>query len=220
MKIVLSLGGSMLSSVERIKRYAEVIDEAANGKKLFVVTGGGKLARELIEAARSLGASEVVCDRIGIAVTRLNATLLAVASRKAPKVVPETFEEAEALSKLYDVVVMGGTFPGHTTDATAALLAEYVGADVLLNATSVDGVYSEDPKTSRDATRFDRLTPRQLVEIVSSAAARAGANVVVDLLAAKIIERSGIKTIVFLGEPENLARVLRGEVIGTVIEAP
>ncbi len=219
MKIVLSLGGSVLGdSADRIKEFARVLDDIAEEHKLFVVVGGGKLAREMIGKARELGASETLCDYIGIEVTRLNAMLLATATKKAPKKIPIDFREAEELAKLYSVVIMGGTFPGHTTDATAALLAEYVKADVFLNATSVDGVYSADPRKSSDAVKFDKLTHEQLVEIVSREAMKAGANVVIDLLAAKIMERSRIKTVIFLGEPENILRVVRGEKIGTVIE--
>ena len=219
MKLVLSLGGSMLGR-DRIKDYARVIGEIARRHKIFVVVGGGKLARELIETARSLGANEALCDYIGIEATRINAMLLAAAIKEAPKIAPRDFEEARRLSKTYDVVVMGGTFPGHTTDATAALLAEYVGADLLMIATSVDGVYSADPRVDRNAVKFERLSAKQLVEIVSRGEMKAGSSVVVDLLAAKVIERSGIKTVVFLGEPENIIRVVGGENVGTIIEAP
>ena len=58
---------------------------------------------------------------------------------------------------------MGGITPGQTTDAVAAVLAERVRADVFINVTSVDGIYSADPKKVRNAKRYDTLTPRQLV---------------------------------------------------------
>ncbi len=219
MKVVLSLGGSVfVGDAERIKSYAEAIRQASQHCQLFVVVGGGKLAREMIEKARKLGASETLCDYIGIEVTRLNAMLLAAAVEEAPKRIPRDFREADEMAKQHRVVIMGGTFPGHTTDATAALLAEYVRADLLLNATAVDGIYSADPKVNRDAVRFDRLSPAQLIEIVSSSAMKAGSNVVLDLLAAKVIERSRIRTMVFLGTPENILRAVKGEIIGTVIE--
>ncbi|MCS7122261.1 MAG: UMP kinase [Archaeoglobaceae archaeon] len=219
MKTVISLGGSLLQKVDIIKKYADVLEELSKMHKIFVVTGGGKVARDLISMARSLGASEVVCDTIGIEITRINALILSSALKNAPKKIPRSFEEAEELSKIYDIVVMGGTFPGHTTDATAALLAEYVKADLFLNATSVDGVYSEDPKVSKNAKKFEKLTHQQLVEIVSKTTAKAGASVVIDLLAAKIIERSKIKTVIFLGDPENIKKVIEGEKIGTLIES-
>jgi uridylate kinase len=219
MRLVLSLGGSVFEGgAERIRSFARVLDEISSKNELFVVVGGGKLARELIGKARELGANETMCDYIGIAVTRINAMLLAIAMRNSAKRIPENFIEAQELSKNYSAVVMGGTFPGHTTDATSALLAEFVNADLLLNATSVDGVYSEDPKKNPNARKFERITPSELVKLIANSSMEAGANVVMDLLSAKIIERSRIRTVIFRGEPENILKVLRGERIGTVVE--
>jgi len=219
MRLVLSLGGSVFEGgAERIKAYAEVLDEISEEHKLFVVVGGGKLAREFIRRARELGANETMCDYIGIAVTRINAMLLAYAMKNSAKRIPEDFLEAEELSKSYKAVVMGGTFPGHTTDATSALLAEFVKADLFLNATSVDGIYSEDPKKNPNAKKYDVISPSELVKLVAGSSMEAGANVVIDLLSAKIIERSKIKTVVFRGEPENILRVLKGERMGTIVE--
>lgn len=221
MKVVISLGGSVLGfNAERIRRFADVIEEVSKDNKVFVVVGGGRIAREYINIARELGADNTFCDYMGIEVTRLNAMLLASALKSAPKKVPKDFIEAYELSKIYDVIVMGGTFPGHTTDATSALLAEFVKADILLNATSVDGVYSEDPKVNPNAKRFERIKVGDLIEIVAKAEAKAGGSFVMDLLALKIIQRSKIKTVVFLGEPENILKVLEGNFseIGTLIE--
>ena len=223
MKAVISLGGSVLVrnfDAERIRAYAEVLERLAKEHKIFVVVGGGRVAREYINAARKLGANETLCDFIGIDVTRINAMLLASAIKDAPKEIPKDFREAYELSMNHAVVVMGGTFPGHTTDATAALLAEFVGADILLNATSVNGVYSADPRKDPNAVRFEKITARELVVIVAAGETKAGSSNVIDLLAAKIIERSGIRTVVFLGEPENIERAFRGDVkdIGTIVE--
>lgn len=209
----------MFGNVDRIKQFAKVIEEI-DCERLFVVVGGGKIARDYINKARELDADEAFCDYIGIEVTRLNAMLLISALKNVAKKVPKDFVEAYELSKANKIVVMGGTFPGHTTDATAALLAEFVEADLLLNATSVNGVYSADPKKDKDAKRFERLTANELVEIVRKGEIKAGSSNVIDLLAAKIIERSRIKTIIFLGEPENIKRAVEGDVkeIGTIVE--
>ncbi len=216
MKVVISLGGSVIS--DRIGDFARTLDDIAGKHQLFIVVGGGKLAREYISKAREFGADETFCDYIGIAATRINAMLLIAAMRTAAKKVPVDFVEAEELSRNSRAVVMGGTFPGHTTDATAALLAEFVGAELLINATNVDGVYSDDPRKNKDAVRYERLSPSELVEIVGKASMKAGANVVIDLLAAKIIERSKIKTYVILGTPENIVKAVEGETLGTIIE--
>ncbi len=227
MRLVVSLGGSVLlgkfPDCSRIGDFAKTLRKLSDEHEIFVVTGGGKVAREYISAIRGFGADNTFCDVAGILVTKLNAMLLISALLSegcdVSKEVPETFERALELSKLYRVVVMGGTFPGHTTDATSALLAEFVGAEVLLNATNVDGVYEEDPKVNPEARKFEKITARELVEIVARSEFRAGSSNVMDLLAAKVIERSGIKTIIFLGTPENLERVVRGDVsVGTVVE--
>jgi uridylate kinase len=228
MRIVLSLGGSVLIGEKfdvellskRVSEFGKVISKISQEHSLFVVVGGGKVSRDYIKVARALGADETYSDYLGIAVTRLNAMLLAIAVENSPKVIPEDFKSAFELSLVHPVIIMGGTFPGHTTDATAALLAEFVGADLLLNATSVDGVYSADPKRVKDAKRFDRLSFDELSEIVSKGEAVAGSSNVIDLLAAKIIQRSKIRTLIFLGTPENILRAVNGDVdeIGTVIE--
>jgi uridylate kinase len=90
----------------------------------------------------------------------------------------------------------------------------------LLNATSVDGVYSADPKKDPNAVRFEKISAKELIKIISEEGALAGSNIVVDLLAVKIIERSKIRAIVFLGEPKNIKRAFVGDIggIGTVIE--
>ena len=221
MKIVLSLGGSVFGmNADRIRRFANVIEDVAKEHKMFVVVGGGRVAREYIGIARELGADDTFCDYIGIGATRLNAMLLISALKSAPRKIPEDFIQAYELSLNHNVVVMGGTFPGHTTDATSALLAEFINADLLLNATSVDGVYSEDPRVNPNAKRFERIKVCDLIEIVAKQEAKAGGSFVLDLLALKIIQRSKIKTVVFLGEPENISKVVKGdfEGIGTLIE--
>jgi len=226
MRVVLSLGGSVLMGdfpeCSRAKEFAKVLSRLSREHEIFVVTGGGRVAREYISALRKFGADNTFCDIAGIEVTRLNARILISALLSegcdVSKEVPETFERALELSKTSRVVVMGGTFPGHTTDATSALLAEFAGADVILNATNVDGVYEEDPKLNPNARKFERIGARELVEIVAKGETRAGSSNVIDLLAAKVIERSGIRAVIFLGTPENLEKVVRGESVGTVVE--
>ncbi|WP_456478281.1 UMP kinase [Geoglobus ahangari] len=215
---VLALGGSMVFGDfdgDRVRRYAEAINRFSG--KLAVVIGGGRIARNFIGIARGLGADEVWCDEIGIVVTRINAMVLLSGLKGCAPVVAKDFSSAKLLLADYDKVVMGGTFPGHTTDATAALLAEALKAEQLLIATSVDGVYSSDPRRDSEATRFEELTPEELVEIVARNDVRAGSSSVVDLLASKIIQRSRIPTVIFEGTPENVERALKGEKIGTII---
>lgn len=99
---------------------------------------------------------------------------------------------------------MGGTVPGHTTDAVAAVLAEYIDADLLVYATNVDGVYTKDPKKG-DARRFEEMSSDELMEIAIQDKRKAGGSAVIDFLAARFIERSNIKTLVLDGsDPEKV----------------
>lgn len=222
-KIVLSLGGSVLvPSLESntIQRYKEALIEISREYALCVVIGGGGEARRYITAARELGIDETASDELGIAVTRLNAALLIGALGEAayPKIATN-YEEARTFSEHGKIVVMGGVTPAQTTDAVSAVLAESMHADVMINATSVDGIYSADPKKAPDARRYDYLTPEELIRIIAGERMNAGANTVIDLVAAKIIQRSGIPLVVVDGrDPQYLKRtILEGTFSGTVV---
>lgn len=223
MIVVISIGGSIIApklDFERFEEYAEAIKEIAKEHTVFVVVGGGAAAREYIHVARKLGANEAVCDCIGIDVTRLNARLLisAIGGDAHPEP-PSDYKEAASVASWGKIIVMGGVTPGQTTDAVAAILAEYVQADLLVNATCTDGVYTADPRSNPDAQKLDNISPKQLVEIVMRTEMGAGSKSVMDLLAAKVIERSRIPTIILDGsDPKNIVdAVLRNKHVGTEI---
>jgi uridylate kinase len=222
-KVVISLGGSVLIPTledHAIRGYVPVLRDIARHHRLFIVVGGGGEARRYIRVARDLGVDEGTSDEIGILITRLNANLLiaALGEQAYPKVA-ESHAEAKKFAESGKIVVMGGITPGQTTDAVAAVLAERVGASVFINVTSVDGIYSSDPNKDKKARRFTTLTPRQLLEIVGGTALTAGSNTVLDIVAARVVERSHIPLVVLDGrEPENLSRaILTGTYDGTVV---
>ena len=222
MILVVSIGGSVLTSnldPERIRKYASSIQALAEEHTTYIVVGGGRIARDYITAARDLGANEVECDIIGIDMTRINAKLLIAALGSTAYPVPLTsYQDARNAALTGRVVVMGGLIPGQTTDAVSAVLAEYVGADLLINATSVDGVYTADPNLDSKAEKISSMTPSQLVDIVIKIDMSAGSNSPLDPLAAKIIQRCGIKTIVIDGrEPGNINEAAAGRHNGTLI---
>jgi uridylate kinase len=224
MKVVVNVGGSVLApdlEPDRVADYGAAIQTLDTaGHTLGAVVGGGPTAREYITTARELGANEIELDQLGIAVTRLNGRLLIAAldDRAAPTPA-ETYEAGREAIRRGDIPVLGGVVAAQTTDAVAAAFAEYVGADLLVYATSVDGVYDADPKSDEAATRFDELAAGELVDVIAGMEMNAGSSAPVDLLAAKVIERSGIRTVVLDGtDPQRVVDAVQDdEFAGTEI---
>ena len=222
--VVVSIGGSILApeiiDPEFVMKIAKMLKNASRKLKVYAVVGGGKTARKYIDAGRAIGADEFTLDDMGIAATRMNARLLIAAlGEKANPVPPEDVNDAAVLGKKYEIVVMGGTVPGHTTDAVAASLAEKVGAKRFINATSIDGVYTADPKKDKNAKKIENLTHKDLMEIVSKNGMGAGVNSVIDPVAALILFRSKLETLVVNGyelkelESAMLGKKFKGSVI-------
>ncbi|HVL48392.1 MAG TPA: UMP kinase [Candidatus Thermoplasmatota archaeon] len=202
--VAVSLGGSFLVQEEGVdialtREIAEVLERVAKTRKVYAVVGGGITARRYIQGARRLGADESALDELGIAVTRINARVLIAALRSPYPVPAKTFDEALLAGKGYGIVVLGGTHPGHTTDAVAVMMAERAKAKRLVIATNVDGVYTADPKKDPNAKILPELSARDLVNITIGSENRAGSAGVVDSLGAKLILRSGIETAVVDG---------------------
>ena len=221
MRIVITVGGSIIikdHDDRNFKEYAKVLKDMNKEHDLYIVVGGGRTARDYIKIARELGASEALCDDIGIDVTRLNARLLITAlGEDAYPYVPENFKKALEYSTSNKIVVMGGTEPAHSTDAVGSILAEFVKADLVINATSVDGLYSKDPEKHQEAEMIDEITPSKMMEMFSDKDMKAGTYEFLDKTAIRIIERSGIKTRIINGkQPSNLKKAINGN-IGTLI---
>jgi uridylate kinase len=214
MIIVYSLGGSILAEqdTEGLRRYADELKKLAKEHRIYVVVGGGKYARTYIEKARALGASEAFCDLIGINIAKVNAILLMAALGEDAAMLPNDYFEAAQQSAPGKVVVMGGVALGQTTDAVSALLAELVRANRLVIATNVDGIYTADPKVDPLAKKYDSMTPKELVQIAMVTEMKAGSKSAIDPLAAKIIERSSIPTVVVNGK--DIANLKKGALGG------
>ncbi|MEM0449402.1 MAG: UMP kinase [Methanomassiliicoccales archaeon] len=222
--VVVSLGGSILVPGEndgkRILEIAQLMRSLSKEYRLVLVCGGGKVARYYISTARELGASREQQDELGIEVTRMNAKLLQLAlGQDAFGSIPRSVEEAVREARKGNILVMGGTVPGHTTDAVSALVAEGLKAKRIVNATSVDAAYSSDPKSNKEAVRFERLTHQQLYELVDKGSHSAGPSDIFDRKGAESALRSRIPIYIVNGRDlEELKAAIRGEKIkGTVV---
>ena len=192
------------------------------GVQIGIVVGGGNIFRGLAAAAR--GMDRVTGDYMGMLATVMNALALQDAIEKAG--VPTRVMSAIAMNEVAEpyirrravrhlekgrvIILAAGTGnPYFTTDTAAALRAVEIGAQVILKATKVDGVYDSDPVANPGATRYERLTYSDVL------AQRLG---VLDSTAVSLCMENNMPIVVFdLNRPDNIRRVAAGEPVGTLV---
>ena len=201
----------------------QIIEATHGGTEIAVVVGGGNMIRGA-ELAKQGQIDPSTADYMGMLATVINGLALREAliglgqdSRLMTALdipaVGEPFIRARALrhfEKGRVLVLAAGTGnPFFTTDTCAALRGAELNADVLLKATTVDGVYTADPKSDPKARRYDRLTFAEAIEKQLG---------VTDLTALTMCMENKLPVIVFdFKTPGNIRRVVDGESIGTVI---
>ncbi|MEK9697692.1 MAG: hypothetical protein VW270_18140 [Candidatus Poseidoniales archaeon] len=166
---VIALGGSLLrpdSEHDRhdwIEKIMTLLKQGISlGMKFILVVGGGAPAREHITIAKQFITSSERLDTIGIAATRLNATMLqqifAANSFDVSEAIPTTSDQVNDMIANHSLVLMGGTVPGQTTDTVAVNVACKTGAEHCIIATNVSHVYSKDPREFQDAIPINSLS--------------------------------------------------------------
>jgi len=223
-KVVIKLSGSIFGSGAKsksIKDYGMMITELNKHIQPVVITGGGNIARHYIDLARGFGSDEASLDLLGIEVSRLNAKLLlhSVGGRVYPKV-PTNLEEVSIAAVTDEPVILGGLHPGQSTNATSALVAEKVKAQLFVNATDVNGIYDSDPNINRHAKAFKKITVDRCIEVLGKNSSMAGKYDLMDMVALKIIERSRIPTVILRASVTNIIKAIKSDTkIGTRILA-
>ncbi|HMN36286.1 MAG TPA: UMP kinase [Hyphomicrobium sp.] len=201
---------------------ADVAEARAAGAEIAVVVGGGNIFRGLTGAAK--GMDRATGDYMGMLATVMNALAFqnALEKRKAPArvlsaipmpTVCEAYVRPKALSyidKGYICIFAAGTGnPFFTTDTAATLRAIEMNCDCVAKATSVDGVYSADPKKNPDANRYDHLTYSEVL---------AKDLRVMDGAAIALARDNHLPVLVFsIEEAGNLLKALKGEARATAI---
>jgi uridylate kinase len=230
-RIVLKLSGEVLGGVSKACLDAEFISGvllqikavAVGGTQVGIVVGGGNILRG--SQATGSGLGRISADYIGMLGTIINGIAIrdigvnlgldiSVMSSLPGSGFAEPYAVEKALSHLRKgrvVVFVGGTGnPFLTTDTAAALRAAEIGAEVLLKATKVDGVYSADPVVDPGAHRFERISFKDaLVKNLGF----------MDRSALWICSQAEIPIVVFnIYHEDGLTKVAMGEPIGTVVE--
>lgn len=228
MKIVISLGGSLITenfTADKISQYAETLQKINNQTgKLVVVVGGGKVARDYIKIMKDLGAGEDSQDKIAIMITHANAKLMALTlNHNTPDTanddIPRTEREIKESLDRYKILVCGGTIPRQSTDSVAAKIAREIKADLLINASNIDGVYDSDPKKNRNAKKYKTLRYAEFLKILSANEQSPGKYALFDKKAAEIIKENKIKTVIIsASNPLELLNAVKGIHSGTTIQ--
>jgi uridylate kinase len=202
----------------------EIIEVQRAGIQIGVVIGGGNILRGAGLAAA--GMDRVTGDHMGMLATVMNALAMQDAIEKRGGFarvmsalpihdVAEDFIRRRAIRHIEKgrivLFAAGIGNPFFTTDSAAALRAVEVGADLLLKATKVDGIYTADPAKHTDATRYDHLTYDQVIERKLA---------VMDTAAIALCRDHRLPMVIYdMTVPGNLMRIMRGEPIGTTVGA-
>ncbi len=202
----------------------EIAEVAETGCQIGIVVGGGNFFRGVAEQA--VGMDRVAADHMGMLSTVINAIALQDAIEKTGHFcrvmsaiemheVAEPYIRRRAMRHLEKgriVIFAAGTGnPYFSTDTAASLRAMEIGADVLLKATSVDGIYSADPKKVPDATKFETITYMDIL--------RLGLRVM-DTTAVSLCKDNSLPMIIFsMRERGNIVRVVQGEKLGSLVTA-
>jgi len=232
-RVLLKLSGEALMGsasygidTETLVRIAEEIkDVVALGCELAIVIGGGNIFRGV--GASSSGMDRATADYMGMLGTVMNAMALQDALEKRNVVtrvlsaiemqqVAEPYIRRRAqrhLEKGRVVIFAAGTGnPFFTTDTAASLRAAEVGAEIMLKATKVDGIYDSDPMKNTNAQRFRELT---YIEFLNKGLK------VMDATAITLSMDNRLPIVVFdLSTPGNIKRAVCGEEIGTTVRMP
>lgn len=228
-RVLLKLSGEALAN-----KGSEIVDDAfigkiaavlsrclAEGVQIGIIVGAGNIwrGRQGVNMDRTRG------DYMGMLATAINALALSDAFIRAgidtrvmtamqmPEI-GEYYTRDAAVRHLEEgrvVIFAGGTGrPYFSTDTAGALRAIEIGADAILMAKNIDGVYSADPKVDKNAVKYDEIT---YAEVLS------GGLRVIDLTATALCMDNRVPTLVFgLDDPDNIYRAAAGEAIGTLIK--
>jgi uridylate kinase len=225
MKVVISLGGSILTkelSAEHFRKYADVILAMKGmGHQVIVVCGGGKVCRDYRDVAKGLGATNDQQDFTGIMATHLNAATFTIAVKDSYYVRWKALKDAKKEVKKNfgkKVIIAGGFDLGTSSDFDAASFAELVKADLLINASNVDGVYTADPKKDPDAKKMAKVSYEDFLEVIMQNEQVSGEYRLFDLQATKLIKKLKIKTVFINGnDPQELLRAIDGTHNGSTV---
>ncbi len=218
---VFSLGGSLIcpdgiseSYIDQFRRLLH--DVRDRDVRIYIVVGGGSIAREYQQSLRVVSpeVDHDTLDLLGIAATRVNASILA-ALLDAPMPVPCSPDEAFAIHDS-QFVVMGGWKPGFSTDTVSVYLAQKSNAGAVYNFSNVSHIYDKDPRTYSDAAPIDELSWDQYFRLFQDLSWKPGLHAPFDPIASKLASENLLRVYIANGQNPDIIRDIVGGVTNTV----
>lgn len=227
-RILLKLSGEALAADSEgiydhafLAKVADVVARCvAEGVEVAIMVGAGNIWR----GRQGVDMDRTTADSMGMLATCINALMLRdTFTRAGLSAAVLTSVEMPQFAELYTtqrareylsagkVVIFGGGIglPYFSTDTAAAMRAAEIGADIMLMAKNVDGVYTDDPRVNPQAKKLDTISCRDILK---------DGLKVIDSTAAALSMDAGIPVLIFgLDDPENILRAVRGEKLGTVL---
>lgn len=230
-RVLIKISGEALAAEKHtgydfafVTRVCEAVKDCADrGVQIGIVIGGGNFWRGVKDGAGKV--ERVSADRMGMLATAMNCLAVGDVFRQLGadariltamdiQGVGERFDARKAVEYLEGGSIVlfacGSGHPFFSTDTAAVLRAAEIGADAILLAKNIDGVYSDDPRKNPEAVRFDAISYDEVL---------ARHLAVMDTTATSLAMDNSIPVLVFaLAEPENIGRILDGEKLGTLVQ--
>jgi uridylate kinase len=152
---------------------------------------------------------EAGLDMTGILVSHLNAKMLmAGLGGFCYPSSPKNLEEISLAVESNKIIITGGLYPGQSTNATSALIAEKTNATRFYNATDVAGIFDSDPNENPQAKLYSSIHVRECIDMLRNEKSMAGTYDLMDLISLKVIERSKLQTVVLKSSPDNIRKCI------------
>lgn len=224
--LIISLGGSLIYppqglDMNFIKKFKDfILEEAKKRDKIFLICGGGTLARNYVKSAKKISeVSNEEADWLGIYCTRVNAYLIKSILPQSLVYSEILFSPEQEVKTTKKVILAGGYKPGRSTDCMAAELAINNNVKTIINLSNIEFLYNKDPKKYKDAYKIKNITWKDYRKIINSKW-EPGANTPFDPTASKLAQKHKLQVFLTKGKPlTNLKDFCKNNKIkGTIID--
>lgn len=206
--VIISLGGSLVVpeniDIDFLKYFKKIILNNFKKFNFVIIVGGGKTARNYLNALKEFRVNSKNRDLMGISITKINAELV---------------KNIFAKNTQKKIIFGGGTKPGWSTDYVSILMAKKYKTKTIINLSNIDYVYEKNPKEFLDAKHFENISWKDFRKIIGTKWIP-GLNVPFDPMASAIAEKQKIKVVVINGKKiQELEKFLSNKpFIGTTIK--